>query len=336
MKKNSASLRNSGAYTSPGTPEYGDNNVGGISKGWSSERVPIPTNSSRRHINAAAFMPFNGGRTLPSKWDNAERWITSPVSGYGAGKSPIVQPQRRPMSKSGPLGAPGLVPMLEGGSMRNFVPNSPLTTGVLVPDGLTIHYGAGISAKSNSFYPENSMVRSTCVPGLSDMLSESSMPSPQDDKPDRTKKDEAIVSWDISNRDMATQMSPDESTHSSSKGRLSFSGLPISLPRLVEPHSNHSVKDEVRDVQVDKSVTVARQSKKHGSRKMRGLPNAADLPSQLDVADASNSMSRLQREEAKITAWENLQKAKAQAAMRKLEVRPKSTLQIFKVERCSF
>lgn len=30
--------------------------------------------------------------------------------------------------------------------------------------------------------------------------------------------------------------------------------------------------------------------------------------------------SRLQREEAKITAWENLQKAKAEAAIRKLEV----------------
>lgn len=31
-------------------------------------------------------------------------------------------------------------------------------------------------------------------------------------------------------------------------------------------------------------------------------------------------MDRLRREEAKITAWENLQKAKAEAALRKLEV----------------
>lgn len=31
-------------------------------------------------------------------------------------------------------------------------------------------------------------------------------------------------------------------------------------------------------------------------------------------------MYRLQREEAKITAWENLQRAKAEAAIRKLEV----------------
>ena len=31
-------------------------------------------------------------------------------------------------------------------------------------------------------------------------------------------------------------------------------------------------------------------------------------------------LSRCKREEAKITAWENLQKAKAEAAIRKLEV----------------
>jgi hypothetical protein len=33
-----------------------------------------------------------------------------------------------------------------------------------------------------------------------------------------------------------------------------------------------------------------------------------------------SSISRLKREEAKISAWENLQKAKAEAAIRKLEV----------------
>lgn len=35
-----------------------------------------------------------------------------------------------------------------------------------------------------------------------------------------------------------------------------------------------------------------------------------------------NLVCRLQREEAKISAWENLQKAKAEAAIRKLEVHP--------------
>lgn len=192
MKKNSRSIRYSGAYTSPGTPEYGDNNVGEIPKSWSSERVPLPTSSNsssrRRHVSAAALMPFNSGRALPSKWDDAERWITSPISSYGSAKASIPQPQRQPKSKSGPLGPPGLVylsnyspnvPALEGGNVRNFMANSPLTTGVLVPDGLSIHYDAGIAAKSNSLYAENNITRSTSVPGSSDLLSETSVPSSQ-------------------------------------------------------------------------------------------------------------------------------------------------------------
>lgn len=187
MRRNfGPSFRYSGAYTSPGTPEYGDHNVGELPKAWSSERVPLPTSSSRRHVTAAALMPFNSGRTLPSKWDDAERWITSPISGYGAFKTSIAQPQRRPKSKSGPLGPTGLVylpsysptvPALEGGNVMNFMANSPLTTGVLVPDGLSVLYEAGIAAKSISSYAENNMTRSTSVPGLSDLLRETSLPS---------------------------------------------------------------------------------------------------------------------------------------------------------------
>ncbi|KAI3452019.1 hypothetical protein Pfo_008684 [Paulownia fortunei] len=326
MRRNSgSSLRNSGAYTSPGTPEYGDNNVGEIPKSWSSERVPLPTSSSRRHISAAALMPFNSGRALPSKWDDAERWITSPISGYGAFKTSIAQPLRRPKSKSGPLGPTGLVslpnssptmPSHEGGIVRNFMANSPLTTGVLVPDGLSVHYEAGIAAKSNTLYAENNITRSTSVPGLSDLLSENSAPSSHDDKLDEAKEEEAIVS----RRDMATQMSPEGSARSSSKGRLSFSTLPSSIPTSVCLQGNSAAKDDVRDVQVDKGTTTARHSKKQGLKKMDST-NAEDLPSAWNVAEASKNISKLQREEAKITAWENLQKAKAEAAIQKLEMK---------------
>ncbi|KAK6116234.1 hypothetical protein DH2020_050030 [Rehmannia glutinosa] len=191
--------------------------------------------------------------------------------------------------------------------------NSPLTTGVLVPDGLSVRYG-----KSNSLYVENNMIRSTSVPGLSDLLSETSVPSSQDDKlDDGTKEDEALVS----RRDMATQMSPEGSTHSSSRGRLSFSNLPSSIPNLDRVHESHAPKDDVRDVQVDKGTTTARQSKKHGLKKMDST-NSVDLPSSAwNVAEESKNISKLQREEAKITAWENLQKAKAEAAIRKLEMK---------------
>jgi len=40
----------------------------------------------------------------------------------------------------------------------------------------------------------------------------------------------------------------------------------------------------------------------------------------MNSIDLSMCSQRYKREEAKITAWENLQKAKAEAAIRKLEV----------------
>ncbi|KAK4416193.1 hypothetical protein Salat_2444800 [Sesamum alatum] len=323
MRRNSESFRNSGPYTSPGTPEFGGGNVGEIPKTWSSERVPLPTSGNRRRVSASALMPFNSGRALPSKWDDAERWITSPVSVYGGGfRTSVAQPQRRPKSKSGPLGPTGLVylpnysptgPVHEGGNVRNFMANSPLTTGVLLPDRLSVHYEAGVAAKSDSLYAEQNIKRSTSVPGLSDLVSESS----EDDKVDGPKEEEVLVSC----RDMATQMSPEGSTRSSSKGRLSFSTLPSSVPASLSQHLNPAAKDEVRDVQVDKGTTTARQTRKQGKTDSK---NVDELPSAWNVAGtgaSENNISKLQREEAKITAWENLQKAKAEAAIRKLEMK---------------
>ncbi|XP_009608597.1 uncharacterized protein [Nicotiana tomentosiformis] len=310
MKKNSTLLRNSGLYTSPPTPEYGDNQ-----KGWSSERAPLPTHSSRRHISATALMPFNSGRTVPSKWDDAERWITSPVSSYGVWKTSTAQIHRRPKSKSGPLGAPGLmylpnyspsVPVLEGGTLSNYIANSPFTTGVLVPGGVSLHYGAG--ANPGALYAENSMARTTSVPSLSDLCSESSVPSSQDDG---TKEPDS-VSCVVSRRDMATQMSPDSSTHASPKERSSG----------VEQNKQHSAKVEIRDVQVDKGAPISGHSQKSRVRKpSKETPDVTGSISPWDVANAAENMSKSQREEARITAWENLQTAKAEAAIQKLEMK---------------
>lgn len=312
-------MRNSGLYTSPATPEYGDNHVRGFQKGWSSERVPLGTNSSRRHISATALMPFNSGRTVPSKWDDAERWITSPVSSYGVCKTPNAQPHRRPKSKSGPLGAPGLmylpnyspsVPVLEGGSLSNFIANSPFTTGVLVPDGVSIHYGAG--GNSGGLYAENSMARATSAPGLSDLFSESPVPSSQDD--DTKEPDSASCA--ASRRDMATQMSSDGSTHASPQERSS------SIPPGEEQSKQHATNVEIRDVQVDKGAPISGLSWKSRVRKpKKELPDVTESISPWDVADRAKSMSKSQREEARITAWENLQKAKAEAEIQKLEMK---------------
>ncbi|KAJ8546161.1 hypothetical protein K7X08_018744 [Anisodus acutangulus] len=259
MKKNSTSLRNSGLYTSPATPEYGDiNHVRGFQKGWSSERVPLLNNSSRRRISTTALMPFNSGRTVPSKWDDAERWITSP---YGVWKTPNAQHYRRLKSKS-----------------------------VLVPNGVSIHYGAGAGGIPGALYAEN-----------------------------------------ISRRDMATQMSPDGSTQASPQERSS------SIPPEVEQSKHHSAKVEIRDVQVDKGAPFSGLSRKSRVRKpKKELPDVSESISPWDVADGAKSMSkyafistlflllmfaRSQREEARITAWENLQKAKAEAEIQKLEMK---------------
>ncbi|XAR57791.1 hypothetical protein NMG60_11026056 [Bertholletia excelsa] len=333
MRKHSLLSRNSGTYTSPSTPDYLDNSTPGeIHKGWSSERVPLPSNSRQRHISAVALMPFTSGRTLPSKWDDAERWITSPISGLNFNSSLLAQPQRQTKSKSGPIGAQGLgcfsnysqaMPVIQGGSARDFVVGSPFTTGVLVPNVIQIHYGGGHSrAKSNPFHIENAIEQASGLPGWSDFLPESSFSCSQDDKFDGTKDLETMVSHAVSLRDMATQMSPRDSMCSSPKGRSSFSASPPPVLPTVERQSNHPSKPEIRDVEVDKRATMTRQFKKNRVRK---TPNSSldigDLQSSWNVSEAANSTSKLQRHEAKIIAWENLQKAKAEAAIRKLEMK---------------
>ncbi|KAF8410073.1 hypothetical protein HHK36_002595 [Tetracentron sinense] len=331
MKKNSVSSCRSGTFPSPGTPNYRHSSVG-IHKGWSSERVPLPANGSQRHASAA-LLPFNYGRTLPSKWEDAEKWIFSPVAGDGISRTSFPPPQRRPKSKSGPLGPPGIanyssyspaIPLFEGGSNGNFMVGSPFSTGVMVADGLSARSGGG----SYSVQTEPYMGRSASVHGCSDLLCQW-LPDSQDEKLVGTKDGATMIYHSVSRRDMATQMSPECSTHSSPKGRPSFSPSPLpSLLPIVELQSGHSSKLEVRDVQVDERVTMTRWSKKHKARVTeKGSTNVEDWKkkdvegaSAWEVAETAKQISKFKRDEAKITAWENLQKAKAEAAIRKLEI----------------
>ncbi|KAG2663657.1 hypothetical protein I3843_16G044200 [Carya illinoinensis] len=329
LKKSSVvASRKCGMFPSPGTPNYRQASIG-MQKGWSSERVPSHTSANRRHAANAALLPFNNGRsTLPSKWEDAERWIFSPVSGDGVARPSFQPPQRRPKSKSGPLGQPGIAyysmyspatPMFYGGN----VAASPFSAGVIAADGLAIHSNgnAGVPGGTEPF-----IARSVSVHGYSEMLSQSSLPGLQDEKLDRLKDTGTDISLGVSRRDMATQMSPQGSSHSSPHRRLSFSASTPYSPPIVQLHSQPSSKMEVRDVPVDERVTVTSWSKKHRARlpgkssanvddwKKKGV---GTQPSMLDI----KSISRSKREEAKITAWENLQKAKAEAAIRKLEMK---------------
>ncbi|XP_028772540.1 uncharacterized protein LOC114741894 [Neltuma alba] len=334
MRKNSVYSLRSDAFPSPATPDYRKASVA-MQKGWSSERVPLHTNASRKHV-AGALLPLNNGRTLPSKWEDAERWILSPVSGDSTGRASLPEPQRRPKSKSGPLGPPGAgyyslyspaAPMFEGENAGNFMACSPFSGGVISTDSLTIQ-----SSDPRGILPmqaESCMARSVSVHGCSEMQGQSSMPS-QEKKFGGFKDAATNVSGAILRRDMATQMSPEGSQCSSPSTRTSFSASTPSVLPITELQGVSSSKMDIRDVQVDERVTMTRWSKKHralfsgkGSENVdkRKKKEIRAHSSSWDLTGTAKTHSKAKREEAKITAWENLQKAKAEAAIRKLEMK---------------
>lgn len=87
-----------------------------------------------------------------------------------------------------------------------------------------------------------------------------------DENLDGVKDASNNVSRAVSRRDMATQMSPEGSTHSSPKTGPSFPDSNTSIIPIVEVQTGPSYKLEVRDVQVDERVTMTRWSKKHKAR----------------------------------------------------------------------
>ncbi|CAN1323818.1 hypothetical protein LINPERPRIM_LOCUS32856 [Linum perenne] len=262
-----SSTRKLGMFPSPGTPNYRHESVGLMQTGWSSERVPLHASGNRRQLSGGGLFPYNNGRALPSKWEDAERWIFSPVSGDGLVRTSLRQPHRRPKAKSGPLGPPGVAyyslysptaPVVEG---RNFTVGSPFSAGVFGADGLggpANCHGVGFPVRTDPC-----MARSVSVHGCSEVVAQTTSSSSQEDKVDCVEDAATDISRVVSRRDMATQMSPASSNHSSPSKRLSLmDSTPSALP-IVEVQSFQSPRSEVRDVQVDETVTVTRWSRKH-------------------------------------------------------------------------
>ncbi|KAI4381651.1 hypothetical protein MLD38_007708 [Melastoma candidum] len=294
-------------------------------KGWTPDRtVPLPrvvgaktinTHSSsivRNPVNTSPLSPLASGRTLPSKWDDADRWICSPspVSSHlhydkdGGGTPP---PPPRPKSKSGPLGQPST--SLDASAVARNIDSSsssvnycfsPSNAGVMAADEVLL----GLVRRNPGVLDE----RFDGI-GLEDYGGV--------DDPNT-----------VSRRDMATQMSPRNSTCSSPKARASFS-----ICHSPPSRGEFPARTEVRDVGVDKRATIISWSKRHAYR-ISGKPWWTDSSDRSDgfsreVVEASSwqfgdrgkNTPWVQREEARITAWENLQKAKAEAAIRKLEMK---------------
>ncbi|KAJ3677024.1 hypothetical protein LUZ60_002748 [Juncus effusus] len=298
----SMSSKNNNNFPSPGTPTVYTNRPG-----WQSERVPLGSQRNR----------FNGrNRTfnLPSKWEDAERWIFSPVSNEtGPVRNSKTQVpklgQRRPKSKSGPLGSP-LSPssqVFHSGRVGNFAKNSPLWAGVLVPEN-------GIGGTSGTRVSFSNCVSSCSLP--------SSRGSVQDD---RTQ---------IPRKEIGTQTSPCGSSKGSPKMTPSF----ISDSKSMDELESHFTELEIGKHKANNNddggqVTFMRWSKKHVMKgndkcltniiewKRRCVEEKIKTSCSCQFTETTNCITKIEKEEDKITAWENMQKAKAEAAMQKLLIK---------------
>nr|VDD03138.1 unnamed protein product [Brassica rapa] len=296
-KKTSVSTNKSSVFPSPGTPTYT------MQKGWSSERVALG-----RSPPNTAFLPLYSGRTVPSKWEDAERWILSPLAREEAARTSFTA-SRRPKSKSGPLGPPGLayyslyspaVPMVHGGNRGCLTSASPFSARVLPQNGST-----AFPQK-----PDHCMARSVSIHGCSQTL------APQDDIHESIK-DAAGDARAVSRRDMATQMSPEGSIRLSPERECSLSSSSPTARSIVKLLNARVNRAEAKDLQVDEKVTVTRWSKRHRSLHHGDSSNMRD---HLHGQDRDPQGLTWYNEEARIISWQNLQKAKAEAEIRKLEV----------------
>ncbi|CAN8328239.1 unnamed protein product [Cochlearia groenlandica] len=348
MRKTSISSNSFGGFLSPGAPNYTDN------KGWSSERVPHPsstalTNGGRRQIGSSSALttPFYSGRAIPSKWEDAERWICSPVATCppsvckNSSETSKFSEQTRQKSKSGPIVPPTLThpptssssssaigcyhysPRMNMRSMEAsqgnmkglMVVGSPFSTGVLEAD--RVFRGSGVGGRGGHGHSRSWI----------DLMSEET--SSLEEKAEDIKEGETTAAQSpvVSRRDIATQMSSEDTSPNNNNNNSS----PPLVVSVNEP--NLCRGSEVREVKMDKGARIIKRPKKRvvsssssSTRVMRREQpevedNSAYSSSSWDISEPAMTLSKLHREEAKIAAWENLQKAKAEAAIRKLEVK---------------
>ncbi|XP_019156483.1 PREDICTED: uncharacterized protein LOC109153143 isoform X2 [Ipomoea nil] len=306
----------------------------GAQKDRSSVQGPLHTSANRRQVNTT-FLPFNTGRALPFKWVDAERWIFSPVSRDGAIRTSLQQPQMRPKSKSGPLGPPGsalyspIVPVSKGGNDFYLQASSPFSTRVMSADGLSVQYGGHEIRGKLAACCDLCMTRSISVHGSSENFCLSSFPAPQGES-DCAKGVDANIPHVVSRKDMATQMRPKASPQSSPMRSSSSPTERPSIQPIMEVQSVLSSKADIRNVLVDEQVTLTRWRKKQKVRIPRGSLDIVDYRKSKhvgthsgarEVLETAHSLSKVKKEEARITAWENLQTAKAEAEIQKLEMK---------------
>ncbi|KAK4798820.1 hypothetical protein SAY86_031146 [Trapa natans] len=269
--------------------------------------VPVTRRQTVTDTAGSPLSPLSGGRPLPSKWEDAERWICSPIS--AGDRSPL--PRSRTKSKSGPLEQPSNYIEYAGGQHSGFY--SPIAAAVELEGWTTGGFSGAGSSFSTGVFPAYESRAVSCVvendsKGVNRWL---------DERLESTGSADNGADRVASRRDMATQMSPDSSVCSSPK-RTSVG------PYAHPPRTK--LEEEARDSQRIQRLNFVSLSKRHAAWFKKRDQSASKDDSSYDVftAEVRGSLPvdiRAEREEAKITAWENLQKAKAEAAIRKLEAK---------------
>ncbi|CAL4928726.1 unnamed protein product [Urochloa decumbens] len=267
-----------------------------------------PPTVKRSAAVAALLPPFS--RPTPSKWDDAEKWISSPTSNRTgrAGPATGTVPKKSALAFPEHGGRPPAV--------AKVVSDVPTNTGPLVKnsDGL---------AQSDLFKPAQS----------ASIIDE---PAPE------------IRS--VSMRDMGTEMTPIASQEPSRTGTPIIASSPTSSrtptpqrttefsisnidsnKEMSEEELQMNTRQEIMDLgqRLGKTTVAAWASKEEKAAthfKSTTTDKVVDINREARATDWQEAekakyLARFQREEVKIQAWENHQKAKIEAEMKRVEAK---------------
>lgn len=157
-------------FPSPGTPSTSTH-----SNSWSLERVSMAANSYRNGLLARHNIMYtkNINSNLPSKWDDAEKWLCSPASGDNIANTVHKHGEysRKPKSKSGPLVAVGPAsparPLYYSKNrastiqaIHQYSPRSALENGLIGPG---IRRSGSSASVSDNLQEQNPSENSSCL-----------------------------------------------------------------------------------------------------------------------------------------------------------------------------
>ncbi|KQK23935.1 uncharacterized protein LOC100844211 isoform X1 [Brachypodium distachyon] len=259
---------------------------------------------------AALLPPFS--RPTPSKWDDAEKWISSPTANRTGrvANATVIAPKKSAMA----LPDHGACPP----AVAKVVAEAPRNTGTLLKSSV------GFTQPADSVKPAES--------------------SPIIDEPEHVVRS-------VSMRDMGTEMTPIASQEPSRTGTPIIASSPTSSRTPTPQRSAEfcigkmdsskmdmsqeelqlNTRKEILDLgeRLGKTTIAAWASKEErATANFTNVPadKAAEIDRETRAADWQEAekgkyLARFQREEVKIQAWENHQQAKIDAEMKRIEAK---------------